>query len=105
MINKNKLDVGDLEKRYEDALDLQREGPRKAQLLPRWVIEQDYATLRKFERSGDVADTAPRGYRPMGVAAIEAFKGKANGDGKNKSEGTRKQDWWDDRGDRDWVDR
>ena len=110
MTLKNKLDVADLEKRYQDALEFQREGPRKATLLPRWVIQERFSTLRKFEGSGDVNDTAPRGYRPMGVAAIEAFKCKAKGKGKKgKSKGQSgdiwNQDWRDDRGDHGWFDR
>ena len=46
----------------------------------------------------------------MGVAAIEAFKGKAKGKGKKgkskeQSGNTWSQDWQDDRGDHRWFDR
>ena len=92
-------------------LEFQREGPRKAQLMPRWMVEEQFSTLRKFEKSGDVGDNKPRGFTPMGVAAIESFKGRSKGKGKGKSsvsEDTRteiaRMDWWDAHGD-SWNDR
>ena len=111
MIAKNKVDVADLEKRCQDALEFQREGPRKARTLPRWMIEEHFSTLRSVDRPG-AAENKPRGFTPMGVAAIESFKGRSKGEGKGKSnvsEDTRseivRQDWWDADSDRGWNDR